>query len=333
MIRKEIHKIFGFMKRNVIILFLVPVLAIAGTPYRYEASLDAMGTTFSVVVYGEDKLALAPAVDTAFEEVRRLDRKLSNYRPDSEWSQVNQKAFEQEVVVSQELFDLLAACQQYSRLSEGAFDITIGPLMKLWGFYKGNGRLPHRAEVRGVLNRVGYRHMALNAERRSVRFLKSGMEIDPGGIGKGYAVDCAVGVLKENGIRTALITAGGSSIYGLGAPPDERGWTVKIRHPRDSRKTAAEIVLSNESMSTSGSYEKFFRAEGKTFSHIMDPRTGFPAAGMYSVSVITPKTLDSEAWTKPFFIQGRKWAEARAPKGMRVHLCEDKGEAVCAWLQ
>jgi FAD:protein FMN transferase len=112
---------------------------------------------------------------------------------------------------------------------------------------------------------------------------------------------------------------------------------VSIRHPKDERQTVQEVFLKNESMSTSGSYEKFFRAEGRIFSHIMDPRTGFPASGMLSASVIAPKTIDSEAWTKPFFIdglkKGRQWAVELKSKGFRVYLCEDRSELSCAWLQ
>jgi thiamine biosynthesis lipoprotein len=114
---------------------------------RLEESLESMGTAYTIVVYGDDRLKMQGAVDEAFEEARRLDRLLSNYRPTSEWSQVNRYASERPVKVSKELFDLLAACKEYSRQSEGAFDITVGPLMKVWGFYKGTGRMPHRAEV------------------------------------------------------------------------------------------------------------------------------------------------------------------------------------------
>ena len=159
------------------------------------------------------------------------------------------------------------------------------------------------------------------------------MELDPGGIGKGYAVDRMVEVLKQYGIRTALVSASGSSIYGLGAPPGEKGWKVQIRDPKDESKSVAEVTLKDESMSTSGNYEKFFRAEGKIYSHIMDPRTGFPAQGMLSVSVVAPRTLDSEAWTKPFFINGREWAAKHKPAGLRVFFCEDRPEKSCAWLQ
>jgi len=129
------------------------------------------------------------AAQAAFDEVRRLDEMLSNYRPSSEWSRVNREAAERPVVVGQELFDLLAACLEYSRRSQGAFDISVGPLMKVWGFYKGSGRLPHRAEVQAALKKVGYRQITLDPGRRTVRFDRPGVELDPGGIGKGYAVD------------------------------------------------------------------------------------------------------------------------------------------------
>src|SRR5207245_7032534 len=134
-------------------------------------------------------------------------------------------------------------------------------------FYKGSGHLPHRAEVRGALANVGYRNILLDAGSRTVRFAKEGVELDPGGIGKGYAVDRMVEVLRKDGIRSALVSASGSSIFALGAPPDESGWKVRIRDPRNEDISVAEVILKNESISTSGSYEKFFQAEGKLYSH------------------------------------------------------------------
>lgn len=301
---------------------------------RFEESLDAMGTTYSIVLYGRDRFKLQAAVETAFEEVRRLDQMLSNYRPESEWSKLNQQAGEHPVAVSKELFDLITACVQYSRMSEGAFDITVGPLMKVWGFYKGSGRFPHRSEIRGAMTKVGYGNIELIPPFQSIRFRKSGVELDPGGIGKGYAVDRIVPLLKQFGIQSGLITAGSSSIYAIGAPPNEaRGWRLEIRNPKDPRHTVQEVFLKDESMSTSGNYEKFFRVREKMYSHIMDPRTGYPSEGMLSVSVIAPKTLDSEAWTKPFYINGRQWAASHKLSGSRVYLCEDRSEPSCAWLQ
>ncbi len=326
-----------------LVLFLLPLaVAAANAPtrpvaqtdaLRLESSAVAMGSAYSVAVYGDDRTRMEEAVDAAFEEVRRLDQMLSNYKPESELSEINRFAAERPVAVTPEMFDLLAACVEYSRLSEGAFDITVGPLMKVWGFYKGTGRLPHRAEILGALERVGYRNILLDASNRTVRFRRTGVELDPGGIGKGYAVDRMIEVLKQYGIRTALVSASGSSIYGLGAPPGEKGWRVQIRDPKDETKSVAEVFLKDESMSTSGNYEKFFRAEGRVYSHIMDPRTGWPAQGVLSVSAVAPRTLDTEAWTKPLFVNGRAWAAKHKPAGLRAFFCEDTPEQSCAWLQ
>jgi FAD:protein FMN transferase len=312
---------------------LAPLAPARGETLRLEKSVDAMGSTWSIVVYGEDRDGMIRAVDAAFDEVQRLDALLSNYKPDSEWSEINRQAADRPVKVSAEVFRLLEACQEYSRASDGAFDITVGPLMKLWGFYKGSGRLPRKVEVLTVLKRVGWRHIELDAAAQTVRFAREGVEIDPGGIGKGYAVDRMVEVLKQYGIASALVSGSGSSIYGLGAPPTEpKGWKTEIRDPRNSRKTVETVYLMNESLSTSGSYEKFFRAEGRIWSHIMDPRTGYPARGTLSVSVIAPRTIDGEAWTKPLYINGRQWAERNKPRGYRAFHCEDRTEQACAWL-
>jgi len=300
---------------------------------RLELTEEAMGSSFSLVLFGPDRSGLESAAAAAFAEAHRLDRLLSNYLAESEWSAMNREAGSRPVRVTPELFALLSDCLEYSRMSEGAFDITVGPLMKVWGFYKGEGGLPQSKDVKDTLNRVGYRHVQLDPGPRTVRFARPGMDLDPGGIGKGYAVDRMVEVLEQAGVRIALVSASGSSIYGLGAPPDEpQGWPISIRNPRDPSAVATHVVLKNMSLSTSGSYEKFFWAEGRTYSHIVDPRTGYPAQGTSAVSVLAPRTIDSEAWTKPFFINGRAWASAHKPAGFRVFFCEDRPQATCGWL-
>ena len=292
-----------------------------------------MGSSFSLVLFGPDRPGLESAAAAAFAEAHRLDRLLSNYLAESEWSAMNREAASRPVRVTPELFALLSDCLEYSRMSDGAFDITVGPLIKVWGFYKGEGALPQPKEVKDALKRVGFRHVHLDPGPRTVRFARPGMDLDPGGIGKGYAVDRMVEVLKQAGVRIALVSASGSSIYGLGAPPDEpQGWPITIRTPRDPPADTTHVVLENMSLSTSGSYEKFFWAEGRTYSHIVDPRTGYPAQGTSAVSVLAPRTIDSEAWTKPFFIKGRAWASAHKPAGFRVFFCEDRPQATCGWL-
>jgi len=298
---------------------------------RHEASAHSMGSVFTIAAYGEDRQQLSAAVEAAFHEARRIDQLLSNYRASSELSEVNRDAFSRPVRVSPELFELIEKCRRYSEASEGAFDWTVGPLMRVWGFFRGSGRLPEPGQIGTALAAVGYKKIRLDPEERTVRFTAEGVELDPGGIGKGYAVDRMVEALQESGVSIALVSAAGSSIYGLGTPPDEpRGWRVRIRDPKSDAVTAAEVYLKDLSMSTSGSYEKFFEAEGKVYSHIMDPRTGWPAKGVLSVSVLAPATLDSEAWTKPFFVNGAAWTRAHLPEGFRVFLCEDPEP--CSWL-
>jgi FAD:protein FMN transferase len=300
---------------------------------RLERTEEAMGSSFSLVLFGPDRPGLESAAAAAFAEAHRLDRLLSNYRPGSEWSAINREAAGRPVRVTPELFALLSDCLEYSRMSDGAFDITVGPLIQVWGFYKGEGGLPRPKEVKDALKRVGYRHLQLDPGRRTVRFARPGMDLDPGGIGKGYAVDRMVEVLKQAGVRIALVSASGSSIYGLGAPPGEpQGWPITIRTPRDPSAVATQVVLKNMSLSTSGSYEKLFWADGRTYSHIVDPRTGYPARGTSAVSVLAPRTIDSEAWTKPFFINGHAWASSHKPAGFRVFFCEDRPDTRCAWL-
>jgi thiamine biosynthesis lipoprotein len=143
-----------------------------------------------------------------------------------------------------------------------------------------------------------------------------------------------VDALRREGVNVALVSASGSSIYGMGAPPDEpRGWPIVIRAPRDPGTAAATVFLKNMSMSTSGGYEKFFWADGRTYSHIIDPRTGYPAQGTASVSVLAPSAIDSEAWTKPFFINGRTWSTTSRPKELRVFFCGDGPTQACTWIQ
>jgi len=322
------------VKWHVAIILLAGLASLAGTRERpFEASADVMGTTFSIQIYGTNDVLMKRAAEDAFREARRLDRMLSNYISDSELNQVNKCAAQHPVTVSRELFELIKTCREYSLKSDGAFDITVGPLMKVWGFYKGSGSLPSPTDIQQALASVGYSNIDLDSTALTIRFKKQGMNLDPGGVGKGYSVDRMVAILRQNGLDRALVSAGGSSIYGIGAPPDSpRGWRIRIRDPKQESKTIAEVFLRDQSISTSGSYEKFFWANGRLYSHIMDPRTGYPATGMLSVSVVSPITLDSEIWAKPYYILGRAWTERHKHKTFRVLMCEDKPESGCAWI-
>ncbi len=297
---------------------------------RYEASASVMGSEMRIALYGPRKGALASAAVAAFEEARRIDRLISNYRLDSEWSRLNDEAGRGPVKVSRESVDLLAACVEYSRRSEGAFDVTVGRLVEAWGFFRGSGSLPGGLRLQRALASTGYQRLELDRANQTVHFAVPGLSLDPGGIGKGYAVERMADLLRRYRVESALISAGTSTLYAIGAPPDRpEGWPVEIREPRNPDLAATTVRLRDSSLSTSGSYEKLFEVDGKVYSHIFDPRTGAPAQGTLSASVVADSALDSEAWSTALFVNGSDWARRKAPADLRIFFCEHGG---CAWL-
>jgi thiamine biosynthesis lipoprotein len=302
----------------------------AQTLERYETSATIMGSEFRVALYGTERKRLAAVADAALEEARKADRLLSDYIEDSELSRVNREAGSRPVAVSAEFFDVLERCLEYSRLSEGAFDPTVGRLMRTWGFYKGKGSLPNKLSIWWTLRSVGYQHLSLDAAKRTVSFEVGGLQLDPGGFGKGYAVERMVELLRAQGVEAAMVSGGSSTLYGIGAPPDEpQGWRADIRDPKNPERVVETVYLRDESLSTSGSYEKFFTVDGVVYSHIMDPRTGMPAKGTLAVSVLAPSAFDTEVWSTALFVNGKSWAARNAPDGLRVLFCAE-GES-CGW--
>ena len=302
------HLPFAICLLSFAILF--PLLAsppqgtVVTSPVRYEASHPAMGTVYTVAAYGADADFLAATVNEVFDEIDRLDAQMSNYKPESELSRINRDAAHQDVVVEPHLFGLIQLCLRLSEDTEGAFDVTVGPLMKAWGFFRGEGHVPNPQEIRDVLRHVGYRHVHLDAERRALHFDEAGIELDLGAKAKGYAVDRAVDILKENGVSSALVSAGNSSIYALGAPPGERAWKISLRDPFNGNRAAEVIYLKNFSVSTSGSYERFFTLGGRKYAHIMDPHTGRPVENMLSTAAFTEHTADSDGLSTALYVLG-----------------------------
>ncbi|HEU0179959.1 MAG TPA: FAD:protein FMN transferase [Blastocatellia bacterium] len=281
---------------------------------RYEESRVSMGCVYTVVSYGRDLARLREAAAAALDEVDRIDRLMSNYKKDSELSRLNREAAKAPVKVDHELFDFIAECLRYGRESEGAFDITVGPLMKAWGFFRGEGRMPSEAELSLARNSVGYQHVILNQKDGTIFFDKTGVELDLGGIAKGYAVDRAVAVLKQCGVTSALLSAGGSTTYALGAPPGKPAWEIEVQDPLERDKIATRVRLKDRALSVSGSQEKFFELNGARYSHVMDPRTGRPVQGVLSVAVITADGLSGDALDNVFYVFGAKRGRASLKK-------------------
>ncbi len=302
----------------VILFFPSAILSRDGIPqlHRFEDSRVSMACTYTIALYGDDPKQLPLITAAALDEVDRIDSLMSHYDRDSPLSRINREAGQGPVLVEPELFHFLQRCVGYSRESNGAFDVTVGPLMKAWGFFRGEGRIPWFFELWSVLRRVGYQHLILDGQQRTVQFERSGMELDLGGIAKGYAVDRVVTLLSEQHIGSAFVSAGGSTLYGLGAPPGSLGWEVKLRDPLDphnSKKSAATVVLKNQCLSVSGNYEKFFKVRGVTYSHIMDPRTGRPVENMLSVAVVTNSGTDGDALDNAFYVEGVEKGKALLP--------------------
>jgi thiamine biosynthesis lipoprotein len=273
-----------------------------------RAARRAMATQFEIALPFRTTDALILA-ELALDEVDRQEGLLTAYRETSEISRINRQASKDPIQIDASVFQLLALAGQLYRSTEGAFDITAGPLIKTWGFYRRCHRLPSARERAEARDRVGMCHVGLNPESRTVRFRKAGVEINLGSIGKGYALDRAAELLVSEGVKSALMHGGHSSIYALGAPPgDANGWRITVRHPWDPERRLAVLRLHDRGLATSAATFQSFETGGRRFGHIIDPRTGWPADGMASVTVVAPTAAEADALATAFFIQGPHWA-------------------------
>lgn len=259
-----------------------------------------MGTRITIELWTQDAAQGRDAIDAVLAEMRRIDRDMSTFKPDSEVSRVNALAAGQAVPISQELFDLLSDALDYSRITAGAFDITYASVGYLYDFRK--HVRPDETRIARSLPGIDYRHLILDRSSRSIRFAREGVRIDLGGIGKGHAVDRGIAVLQARGIRRALITAGGDSrIIGdrFGKP-----WVVGIRHPDRKDDVIARIPLEDAAISTSGDYERYFDEDGVRYHHIIDPGTGQPASKVRSATIIASTAIRTDGLSKTAFVLG-----------------------------
>jgi FAD:protein FMN transferase len=265
-----------------------------------------MGTRITVELWAEDGSKGDAAIEAVMDELRRIDRDMSTYKPTSELSLVNQRAAAEPVKIGAELFELLTTALQYSRDTEGAFDITYASVGYLYDFRQ--RKHPDSASIQRALPAVNYHHVLLDTKARTVRFKQPGVRIDLGGIGKGYAVDRGITVLQAHGITRAIVTAGGDSrIIGdrFGHP-----WVVGIRHPDRKDEVIARIPLEDAAFSTSGDYERYFDENGVRYHHIIDPHTGHSASKVRSTTIIGPSATRTDGLSKTAFVLGPERALA-----------------------
>ncbi len=262
-----------------------------------------MGTEFTLDLYAPDEAAADHAANLAFDEVDRVEELLSNYRPSSELSRISREAANGPVTTDPETFQFLERSLFWSERSGGAFDITVGPLLRVWGFYQHGGRVPSLAELAAVRSTIGWEKVRLHTGDRSVAFTTGrAMDLDPGSIGKGFAVDSAERVLREAGVRSALLSAGGSTLYAIGAPPGERGWPVQVDDPRSQGVVAATVLLKDTSLSSGACTQKFFIKDGHRYCHIFNPQRMRPVEGVLQTTVISPSATDSDALSTVVFV-------------------------------
>ena len=284
-------------------VILVYLIASSKTPQRYRKSADLMYTTVSVTVVAGDRETAEEAIDAAFKSISALERSLSSWTNTSEIGRINELAGKMPVKVSVRTFEIASLALEIAQNTSGAFDPTVGPLMRLWDYRK--AKIPSREEVSRVLKRVGFRKITFDLDGQSVFLSKPDMYFDTGGIAKGYAVDRAVEVLKEHGISSGLVTIAGD-MRAFGTREDGEPWKVGIRDPRGESEEdiIATLELRDEAVSTSGDYERFFIKDGKRYHHIIDPATGYPAEGTMSFSVIAPRAVLTDGYSTGAFVLG-----------------------------
>ncbi len=294
----------------VLIVFTLLAIPVSGhqpvpqAPYTFRH--PAMGTEFTLYLYADSEPQASAASTAVFDEVDRIEQQLSNYRASSELSRIDREAALHPVTTDPETFRFLAQSQSWSAASNGAFDITVGPLMQAWGFFAGHGKIPSDAELAQIRPAIGFRNLELDPVNRTVRFRVPGVDLDPGGIGKGFAVDAAVAILRQRGIRAALLSAGSSTLYGLGHPPGEPGWRVVIPNPTPNQPPISTAILRDTSLSSANCNEKHFMIDGHLFCHIMDPRTLHPVEGRVHVTIVDPSATASDALSNVLFVDTPK---------------------------
>lgn len=264
-----------------------------------------MDTIVESTVFAEDPGLGTEALDLAYQEMHRLEGLLSRHRATSEVARINLAAGAGPVPVSPETLLLIDQAREFGELTDGAFDITVAPLLKLWRFAEGGGQVPPEESLRAAAALVDFRRVVADRGAGTVYLPVSGTEIDLGGIAKGYVVDRAVSVLRTNGITSASVDAGGD-IRVIGGKPDGSPWRIGVRHPRERERIIAVLELRDSAVVTSGDYERYFLLDGTRYHHILDPDTGRPAAGLASVTVVAADATTADALSTAVFVMGRE---------------------------
>lgn len=278
--------------------------ALAQEPRPYTRAWPVMGTMLGITAWDTDSVRAQRGLSAARAAVFRVDTLMSIYKPDSEVSAINRRAgTDSATIVSPETAEVLSAALRYAEQTRGALDVTVGPLVDVWGFYRHRGTLPPRAARDSAARLVGWKRVRFDPHTRSVALPVHGMRLDFGAIAKGYALDRGAAALRAQGVTSGSVDLGGNSLY-VGRPPQGSLWGVGIQNPRKEDDLLALATFESGAIATSGNYEQFFERDGVRYSHIFNPRTGKPSRGIASATVLAQSGMASDALSTALFVLG-----------------------------
>jgi thiamine biosynthesis lipoprotein len=292
-----------FLGRLFLVILLLKGAFIAQAQVLVKRQMTLMGSLFEITVTDKDSILANADIDMAVAEIARIENLISEWRPETQISEVNRNAGIKPVKVDREVFDLTKRAVTYSMLTDGAFDISIAAMDKLWRFDDSMTEMPDMDSIRKSIEKVGYKHIVLDSASCTIYLARSGMKIGFGSIGKGYAADHGRARLQENGVKGGIVNASGD-LSAWGEQPDGKAWKIGINNPFNPGRILKVIKLKTGSVATSGSYEKFAEIKGKRYSHIINPKTGFPSTGLTSVTIIGPSAEIANALSTSFMVIG-----------------------------
>ncbi len=286
-----------------------------------------MGSTVELKFYSPSEELFHRVVDACVERTKEIDRLFSNYRDDSVLAEVNRNSGVRPVSVPEEFLNLVRISVNYSEITDGAFDITIGSLFELWRAETVAGRLPEKSRIRDVFGCTGFRKIKIDETKSQIFLDGNCVRLDFGAIGKGYAVDEMARIAKKNGITRGLVNFGGN-IYAMSSPAGKKFWDVEVRKPGSGNQIISNIDLVNKGVATSGDYERYFEHAGKRYSHIIDPRTGWPAGDVTSVVAVSKTATEADVFSTAVSVLGLPGAQTfvRRNKSLGFLVIGKKGE-------
>ena len=305
-------------------LILFSIVCAAQEPYK--RTLKLMGSRFDITVVANDSIQANKYIDTAVAEISRIEKLISSWDDNSQTSEINRNAGAKPLKVDKELFNLIERAIGISKLTDGAFDISYASMDRIWQFDGSMTVMPSEKEIKSSVEKIGYQNIVLDKKNSTVFLKLEGMKIGFGAIGKGYAADKAKTLLISKGVPSGIINASGD-MNTWGKQPNNEDWKVAITNPMNKNKVFALLPITNGAVVTSGNYEKYVNFNGKRYTHIIDPRTGYPSTGIISVTVFAPKAELADALATSVFVMGKEAGLDRINQLPKIEciIIDDKG--------